>query len=341
MNPDTPTTDDFRVLVVADNRTAAMAAAMLMAAQGAHALQINVTYDNGAGETWTAGRTAVIEQTIADWEAEILNNQTVDVTVTFKAAGAGSYLGNWQGTGSFSLGTDIFPWTSGISHTVRFNADRMDTGLSHQLWWDSTPETADDIPQPHWDALSVARHEFGHMMGFTDGLYVDNFARGTEVNRWTTHVDVRTFDTGGLNVLLDEVAGNPGIFDLSHLENVGAGTDDLMTAALFNGSRNEISMLDTQMLELAHDYTLRSIDPGDANRDGSVDDDDLSLLLAHWDDDGPWEWGNFNYDGTTNDDDLSLLLANWDGGGAAVPEPSAVMLILAGTAVLARRRRRS
>lgn len=42
MNPDTPTTDDFRVLVVDDNRTAAMAAAMLLRREG---LLVDVCHD--------------------------------------------------------------------------------------------------------------------------------------------------------------------------------------------------------------------------------------------------------------------------------------------------------
>ena len=55
--------------------------------------------------------------------------------------------------------------------------------------------------------------------------------------------------------------------------------------------------------------------PGDANHDGGVDDDDLSLLLASWGEDVGWGNGNFNGDDTVDDDDLSLLLASWSGNG--------------------------
>jgi len=67
---------------------------------------------------------------------------------------------------------------------------------------------------------------------------------------------------------------------------------------------------------------------GDANGDGAVDDDDLSLQLAHWGQEAGWGGGNFNDDTTVNDDDLSLLLANWTGPlGRAVPEPATIALL--------------
>lgn len=51
---------------------------------------------------------------------------------------------------------------------------------------------------------------------------------------------------------------------------------------------------------------------GDADGDGAVNDDDLSVLLANWGGANPdWQKGDFNGDGKVDDDDLSLLLANW------------------------------
>ena len=83
---------------------------------------------------------------------------------------------------------------------------------------------------------------------------------------------------------------------------------------------------------------------GDANRDGVVNDADLSLLLAHWDQDvtgdpdGGWGKGEFNATAPVNDNDLSLLLANWTGAGSAVPEPAAMSLLAFGGVMLIRRR---
>ena len=85
-------------------------------------------------------------------------------------------------------------------------------------------------------------------------------------------------------------------------------------------------------------------DPGDADKDGSVTDDDLSLLLAHWgqdvtaDPDGGWAKGEFDATAPVDDNDLSLLLANWTGTGAAVPEPSAMSVLIASALLLLRRK---
>ena len=87
--------------------------------------------------------------------------------------------------------------------------------------------------------------------------------------------------------------------------------------------------------------------PGDCNLDGSVNDDDLSLQLAHWgqdvvaDADGGWGNGEFNRRAPVGDDDLSLLLANWSGpvNGGPTPEPATLGLLLAGGLAVLRRRR--
>ena len=68
--------------------------------------------------------------------------------------------------------------------------------------------------------------------------------------------------------------------------------------------------------------------PGDATRDGLVNDDDLSLLLSRWGTDGGWAGGDFNENRIVDDDDLSVLLGHWTGaiapalGGWRPPEPA-------------------
>ena len=85
--------------------------------------------------------------------------------------------------------------------------------------------------------------------------------------------------------------------------------------------------------------------PGDADCDGGIDDNDLSLLLAHWsedatgDPDGGWAKGEFDGAAPILDDDLSLLLANWTGSASGVPEPATLVLLAAGAAALIRRQR--
>ena len=88
--------------------------------------------------------------------------------------------------------------------------------------------------------------------------------------------------------------------------------------------------------------------PGDANLDKVVNDEDASILAAHWQQTGMgWGDGDFNNDQIVNDQDASILAAHWqetqEGGTSPVPEPS-VLVLLGGIGLLwlvglARRRR--
>ena len=76
---------------------------------------------------------------------------------------------------------------------------------------------------------------------------------------------------------------------------------------------------------------------GDANSDGKVDDDDLSILLSNWAATGYWAQGDFSGDGWVLDSDLGLLLANWTGavaGDASVPEPATWALLGLGAGMI-------
>jgi hypothetical protein len=73
--------------------------------------------------------------------------------------------------------------------------------------------------------------------------------------------------------------------------------------------------------------------PGDANNDRVVNDEDASILAAHWQQEGMnWGQGDFNGDNIVNDQDASILAAHWgqtgEGTSAPVPEPSVVVLLL-------------
>ena len=74
--------------------------------------------------------------------------------------------------------------------------------------------------------------------------------------------------------------------------------------------------------------------PGDANGDGKVDINDLTIVLANYGQTGTtWAQGEFTGDGTVDINDLTIVLAHYGqslgssaGGMAAVPEPSALVL---------------
>jgi hypothetical protein len=84
--------------------------------------------------------------------------------------------------------------------------------------------------------------------------------------------------------------------------------------------------------------------PGDANHDGSVDEDDAAILAAHWGQiDMTWETGDFDGDRKVGLKDASILAANWgyeSGEATTAPEPGAVTLLIVGATVLFQRRRR-
>ena len=87
--------------------------------------------------------------------------------------------------------------------------------------------------------------------------------------------------------------------------------------------------------------------PGDVNNDGIVNGQDIAVIASHWlqtgtgTNDPP---GDANFDGIVNGQDIALIASHWlqtTGGGAsaAVPEPSAIVLVaLGGLALLAWRR---
>ena len=225
----------------------------------AQALTINATFDDTGTATWTNEQKAVINQAIADWQSVLNINETVDITFDFQNA-SNAYLGQWQGGYSgVPSGSDIRPWTTGMTHVVHFAADYAD------FWWDPTPgDDGSDQPFEKWDALSVARHELGHAMGFANDLYnndVGNPDNGyTNVNLWGNLIsggfedgsNNDIFDAAGLNVAMED--------DWVHIDDP-TGTDDLtdnwlMQAALVNSIRLDISQTELDMLSLAYGYDV-------------------------------------------------------------------------------------
>jgi hypothetical protein len=80
---------------------------------------------------------------------------------------------------------------------------------------------------------------------------------------------------------------------------------------------------------------VESVLPGDANFDGKVDVNDLTIVLAHYGQTGTtWSQGEFTGSGTVDVNDLTIVLAHYGqtagssaGPVAAVPEPSTLVLI--------------
>ena len=308
------------------------------------ALTINPTYTNSAGQTWTATRQGVVQAAIDDFEAVLLDSVSIDIEFDFVAAGGGGYLGQWSGGFLAFSGTDIYPWSPEMTHTIHLNSS-----LIAGLFFDPTPADASDLPFHQWDVLSVMRHELGHALGFSEGLFVDNFNTPSEFDKWGIHMVGDTFDPNGLNVAM-------ATGDSSHIFDGGVTEDDLMVQILTNGERRSISQISLDMLELAYGWTVGSVAvAGDINGGGLVNVADLGILAAQWGTAGsPPHSADIapppNGDGTVNVADLGFLAANWSGqqspsagpGATAIPSPPAATgaLALAGVLGLTQRRRR-
>ena len=140
-------------------------------------------------------------------------------------------------------------------------------------------------------------------------------------------------ETGMSMYLDDELMGTNDA--LTSIDSGRFGYNPWISASAYN----QIFLDDISWVEAGAPMT------GDANRDGVVDDADLSLLLASWsqdrtgDPDGGWGSGEFDGSAPVGDADLSLLLANWTTAGA-VPEPATLALLAVGGLVTLARRRR-
>jgi probable HAF family extracellular repeat protein len=83
-------------------------------------------------------------------------------------------------------------------------------------------------------------------------------------------------------------------------------------------------------------FLLTPLTPGDANGDGRVDINDLTIVLTNLGKTGmTWSQGDFTGDGTVSTDDITIVLANYYHGVTVagikpVPEPSCAVLLALG-----------
>jgi len=88
--------------------------------------------------------------------------------------------------------------------------------------------------------------------------------------------------------------------------------------------------------------TATILNPGDVNYDGIVNAQDIAVVASHWLNTGSFVPGDANGDRIVNAQDIAEIASNWlhtgsgGGPGAAVPEPSTLILAaLGGLALLA------
>jgi autotransporter-associated beta strand protein len=90
----------------------------------------------------------------------------------------------------------------------------------------------------------------------------------------------------------------------------GAGVGKIFsTTCAASGGTREIGWSDS-----GTQVTLMQTVAGDATLNGTTDFDDLTQVLANYDQSGTFGWtaGDVTYDGQVNFDDLTLVLANYD-----------------------------
>ena len=111
------------------------------------------------------------------------------------------------------------------------------------------------------------------------------------------------------------------------------------SASIFVGlpNRRALKIVEEDLIYGGYTVTAEPTLLGDANCDDVVNDDDASIVGAHWMQASGARWGDgdFNFDGKVNDDDAAILAAHWGEslGEASVPEPGSFAL-LAGIALM-------
>ncbi len=128
-----------------------------------------------------------------------------------------------------------------------------------------------------------------------------------------------------------------GVTPLNTLLFPGQGTGWTLQMAYGIDSNGDIALRSKNPSGSNEGSLLSPVIPGDANLDVRVDINDLTFVLAHYNQSGGWAQGEFTGSGKVDINDLTIVLANYNSTSgasasslAAVPEPCALTLLAAG-----------
>ena len=191
--------------------------------------------------------------------------------------------------------------------------------------------TRDSTGEAIWNGLVYNNPQIfmtlnGHYHGQNQLLSTD--AAGNQVAQVV--VNYQSDPPYGGNGYLRKIDFNPasGQIQMSSISPVAGYAEKTDSAnkfaytASFNTATNSIAITGL--------YTVPT--PGDANGDGKVDINDLTIVLTNYGQTGMiWSQGDFNADGTVDINDLTIVLINYGqtagSGIKAVPEPASVVLL--------------
>jgi hypothetical protein len=219
---------------------------------------------------WDANSMTVVNTAISDWTSLLSYtdpNQNINMNFLLLPAGGNpftTFLGLWTSQGSTAPppGTNLFPYSPTVSHTVEINSDLMNPrngGVNYPDYLTLAFNQAAPNPNPdpnstQWDALTVVRKTIGQALGFTLN-YTDSSGTITAGTKWTDHVTI----TGG-NAVFDQT---PGGLNIPLAATTGAGevqfadsTDLMGQGVLPLGTRIGISFQDLEVLSLAYGYAI-------------------------------------------------------------------------------------